>query len=677
MTRDASGETCGFHALLARSSVAALVAIVVPLGLYLAGAWAAAAVDGVALLDVPVFEPDRIDNMSTVRAVAAGAMAVGAVGFLFVVPGSLATLAFMRTDRTRPTAHAWSLILNSVALILVFFLLRHTWGIHRLSLMTLWLLWTCGLFTVAWRGETTRATVVRLAKRHGGALLIGLAMIIAAITVLFPEQFVQCFAEDGTEAYELARSLRHHFLPQWELETWEPIPGGRMGTVVVNPSLINSYWTCGVQCLLGENEPATRLSYWVWWMAVFAVAYRLVGPSPKIRSSLAAVPLGLLMLLVGLLFTFYVGYNPYMADLANPGVPNALFTLLLLLSFDCLRHKDRAGWVAATVLASLVLHSGIVVLIGTLAAAWLWQPIERRETFRWGLWGLGAVSASAIFYVAYGWADGSLPYWVDTFDIEYLNDYLAEAPRWKSGPLFLGYFILASGGIAALGLVLAFRRSAWDRTVASVCLLYLLVVLGSGFKNLHYLGPLLPIPIVLFLRNPNDHPTKPLWRRSLAATVSVLLCIAVCWPNARATFTLNRALGQNTTMATDSYLTAVRWAGIRHALRRQGVMSWDCDRHTWAAYAELDPDLESPRPLILAAERPSDLSYRPIPLLPGEATDPGVTLYAFEGQSRLWFPAEGPPGPLDRYPTVFCPLADGLFSPHNNPLQDVRRLRRP
>ncbi len=36
------------------------------------------------------------------------------------------------------------------------------------------------------------------------------------------------------------------------------------------------------------------------------------------------------LLLTSQWYTFYVGYYPYMADPANPGVPDALFTLLLL-----------------------------------------------------------------------------------------------------------------------------------------------------------------------------------------------------------------------------------------------------------------------------------------------------------------------------------------------------------
>lgn len=656
--------------------------VLLPLGVYLAGALAAAGGDGSSLAAVRAFDPDSFQQASALRLAASAAMAVGAVGFLFVVPGLLGTLALMRLHRTRSTAHAWSLAANSAALVLVFLLLRHTWGVGRVSLMIAWTAWTGLLLAVAWRPGESRAVVARLAARYGGALLIGLAMVLAAMGVFFPEQFRQCFSEDGTETYELARSLRDHFLPYWELETWEslraepddPLPEARLGTVVVNPSLVNSYWTCGLQCLLGDGEPSTRLSYWVWWMAIFAVCCRLVGPPRAAGASLAAVPLGLTMLLVCLLFTFYVGYNPYMADLANPGVPDALFTLLVLLSLDCLRRKDRAGWVISVTLASLVLYAGAVLLASTLAAAWLCRPMERKEIVRWGSWGAGALLAVVLFYVCYGWLDGSLPCWVDTIDIEYVNDYLSDVPLWQSGPLFLGYFLLGCGGAAAWGLVRAFRCGAWERTVAVVTLLYLLVALGSGFKNLHYFGPLLPIPIILLLRTPTDRQQGPVWRRSLAAVCSVLVCLAVCWPKARSTFTLNRTLGHSTTIAADSYPAAVRLARVRYELRRQGLMSWDCDQHTWVVYAELDAEPARPRPLLISSGRPPGPPYRAIARWPGGGRP---VLYAAEAAWIRRLSAGEPLRPLHRYPAVFRPLADGLFSPHNNPLEDVRRLHWP
>ncbi|NQU22964.1 MAG: hypothetical protein HQ567_16935, partial [Candidatus Nealsonbacteria bacterium] len=483
---------------------------------------------------------------------------------------------------------------------------------------------------------------------------------------------------------------------QWELETWDPIPGGRIGTVVVNPSLINSYWTCALQVFLGDGELATRLPYWIWSLAIFAVGYRIVRPGGG--SLLKAVLLGLTMFLSSLLFTFYVGYNPYMADLANPGVPDALFTLLLLLSLDCLRQRDRWGWAVSITAAALVLYAGVVLTVLTLAAIWWWRPIPRRDCLRWGLTAGAMLAAAAAFYACYGWLDGSLPYWIDTLDIEYVNDYLAggfameTAPRWKSGPLFAGYFLLGCGVIPAWGLIRAFRGDPWQQTVATAALLYLLVVLGSGFKNLHYLGPLLPLPMILLLIRGKDearmtkHEVRRLFVIRYSCFVLSLVCLVVCWPAARQTYTLNRWLGKQTTIATDDYLTAVHWA---HACGN--VTAFDCDRYTWVGYAELAPKLDDPRTLVLTVGEPPGPDYRPVDhegaavqLHEGVAVElppqPAVSqttvrLYTRDPAWTERFLAREPLRPLQRYPWVLRPLADGPYSPHNNTLEDVRRLR--
>jgi len=654
-----------------------LAFLALPPGLYLAATLAAAAMDGQSPAGVVCFDPATVETISIVRAATAITMAVAAVAFLFVVPALLGTLALTRLPRIRSTAHAWSLAANTAALILICLVLRHSLGINRLSLSGAWLAWTAVLFVLAWRSGRFRTSLFELRRRYGAGLLVGLIFVVAAITVFFPDQFVQCFTEDGNEACELARSLRHHFLPYWELET-----GNRMGSVMVTPAVVNSYWTCGLQTLLGNGdfgggELATRLPYWIWWLAIFAVAYRMITPSGKSGSTAAAVPLGLLLVLVGILFSFYIGYNPYMADLGNQGVFDGMFTLLLLLALDCLRYRDRWGWALSATAMLLIHYAGGVAMVLMLAAGWICEPIQRKEMLRWGLLGGGLTAVVVLFYLGWGWAEGSLPYWLDTVDIEYVSDYLAATPRWKSGPLFAVYFLIGCGGLPVVALATALRRDAWQRTVALTTLLYLAVVLCSGYKNLHYLGPLLPMPIILFLTAADDRQRPAGWRRSLSAAGSLAVCIAICWPAARETFTLNRELGAQTTIATDDYLTAAQWARLRHTLRRRELMSWDCDQHTWVAYSQLDPALANPRPFVLTGAVPPPDDYRLIASAHIEGTEMTAGLYARDRQWAAWLRSRRPLRPLDRYARVFRLLADGPYSPHNNLLEDVRRLHWP
>ncbi|MCH8841147.1 MAG: hypothetical protein IH831_10860, partial [Planctomycetes bacterium] len=555
------------------------------------------------------------------------------------------------------------------------------------------------LFLLAWQSHQSPLVLRELARRWGRSLTVGLCCILAAVVVLFPAQFLQCLTEDGTEAYELARSLRTHALPAWEMETWELGLPSRIGTVVVNPSLINSYWSCGLQTLLGDGELAVRLPYWVWWFAIFGVCCHMVrqdsgvrGQGSGFRASLSfpesrilnpesqiltpcwlpAIPIGLMVLLVNVLFTFYVGYNPYMADLANPGVPDALFTLAILAAFECLRHRDKFGFALSMVLASLVLHAGPVLLVLTLAAAWVFRPMPRSDVRNWSLLSFGLLGLVAVAYLIVGAREGVLRTWVETFDVEYLSDYLAPVSRARSGLLFAGYFVLGAGGIGVLGLISAVRGDAWQRTVAAVTLGYLFIVLLSGFKNLHYLGPLLPIPLVLTLsaRQWGGH-----WKLCAATSCSLIVCLVLCWPAKRQTFTLNRQLGGMTTFATDSYLTAVQWARLRDRLRGQGLLSWDCDQHTWVAYSQLDAEPENPRPFLVTTADFRTADYERIADRRVEGLLVVAGLFVRDPKQLDWMSTQRPLGPLERYPAIFRPLADGPYSPHNNQIEEKRRLR--
>src|SRR5574340_254389 len=254
-------------------SRAALVTLILPLGLYAAAAVGAGMADAQSPANVVCFDPARYHALSGARIALAAMMGAAAVTFLFVVPGLLGVLAFARWPSTRSTAHAWSLAVNSAALILVCLVLRSTLGIERNSIIAGWLVWSAALLAMAWDPARSPELLACLGRRYLAGLAIGLVAAVASAWVFFPEQFLQCFTLDGTESYELARSLKGHFLPYWELETWHWQQGNQLGTVVVNPALVNSYWTFALQCLLGVKELPTRLPYWVWWMAVFAAAW--------------------------------------------------------------------------------------------------------------------------------------------------------------------------------------------------------------------------------------------------------------------------------------------------------------------------------------------------------------------------------------------------------------------
>ncbi|HUT13355.1 MAG TPA: hypothetical protein VMY42_22900 [Thermoguttaceae bacterium] len=619
------------------------------------GLWAASAADGHALGEAACFDPTVEHHFAPARVIAAVAMAVGASLLVVVVPWILGMLAISRWETKRATAGAWSLAVNSATLVLVCLVLRNTVGIGRASFLIGWLAWTVALLLVAGKTADPLGDVRSALRRWGPGLAIGLAAVAAGVGLFHREHFVQCFNGDGTEQFEVTRSLRQHFLPYWEIEATE-----RFGTYMANPTVICSYWSLPWQLLLGGGELATRLPCWIWWLGIFAVSLRMVQGDRERGSWLPAVPLALGLLMTSVWYTFYVGYYPYMADPASPGVLDALFTLLLLLALDCLRHGDCAGWVVMMLLASLLFYAGPVVFLLTAAAAWLWRPVARGQLYRATLCGTLALGAIVLGYLVVGWSEGSLPGWWSTLQRENVEKYFAPATPWRTNLRYAVLFLVGCGGIPVLGLLRGFWRNgtrdetAWERTVATVAVAYLLIVLGSGHKNLHYLGPLLPLPLVLWLKSARGAAAAigPKGVGPLLATASLAACLFLCRPNERPMFTLNRELGTATTFQTDSYEEACAWAKMIYPMYDRGLISWQVGHHTWLGYSQLAAQAAEKRPLVIAQGPPPSAEYQVL----FESTG-GARLYCRDLRWAHWLKAERRlPGP-ERFPPLFRPIA--------------------
>jgi len=644
--------------------------------LYGAGLSAASNADGRPLAGTVCFDPAADGHFAPRRLISAAAMATGSVLLVFLVPWLLGTLALRRIHSRRATAASWSLAANSAALVLVCLLLRSTTGLHRISFLVAWLTWSVVLLPAAGGATNVLPEIRSLWRRWGSGMMIGAAVVVVAIVLFSGEHFVQCFNGDGTEFCELARSLRHHFLPYWDLEA-----AGHFGTFVANPTIINSYWTLALQLLLGAGELSTRLPCWVWWLGVFAISLRMVQGETARGAWRPAVPLALAMFLVSLWYTFYVGYYPYMADPANPAVPDALFTLLLLLGLACLRCGDCAGWVVSMILASLVFYAGGVMLLLLGAAAWVWQPVPRRRIAPAFLIGLLVLAGITGGYLVVGWLEGSLPGWWKTLGREWFRKYGTPGRHGDLHLWFVAYFLLGCGAVPAIALLRAFGRNsagrdgAWERTAATVTFAYLLIILGSGHKNLHYLGPLLPIPLILWLKRPlgkaplafpsQRHEDAAAHRRRSAspfggtklcptngdlwAALGLALCIVHSWPVSRPVFTLNRRLGAETTFQTDSYEEACRWARIAQALYRERHLGWQIGEHTWASYSQRDAQPTALRPLVVTKRKRPSKDHQCV-----FESDEGVKLYC---QGPRWFPGPRPEAGADRCAWMFLPIA--------------------
>ena len=101
--------------------------------MYALGLGAAAALDGRSMAEATFFDPTEPAHREAGRLAAAAAMAAGAAIFLVGAPWLFGVLTLRRVRLCRATAGAWSLGLNSLALVAVATALRSTCGLDRKS----------------------------------------------------------------------------------------------------------------------------------------------------------------------------------------------------------------------------------------------------------------------------------------------------------------------------------------------------------------------------------------------------------------------------------------------------------------------------------------------------------------------------------------------------------------
>jgi hypothetical protein len=322
-----------------------------------------------------------------------------------------------------------------------------------------------------------------------------------------------------------------------------------------------------------------------------------------------------------------------------------------MLSFDALCAGDLVGWGLALILGSLVLYAGPVMLVLTTLAVLAWGPTQRIPMLRAAAVASGILTFIAGLYLVWGWWTGMLEGWWATFQSEYWLSYVNPIPRSRLTMLYAGYFLLGCGGVAALGLVDAFRRSAWERTLASVVLAYLGIVLGSAAKNLHYLGPLFPCVLVLWVI-PDDN-RKRAWRSGFAIA-GLCVSLFLCWPQARPIFTLTRSLGSHTTFQTDSYQEACRWADLA-ALFDLGVTGWDVPPHTWVRYSAMESRPRERRAILVttAAFPPPGYVIRAVEAKSGVK----ICLDVYNPEPIQWAASRQPLIAPDRFPRVLSDIA--------------------
>jgi len=389
-------------------------------------------------------------------------------------------------------------------------------------------------------------------------------MLIAGL--LWPKVRYEALSGDGTEVYELSRSLDASPLPKWEMET----DRDRFGTPATVPYFTGAYLAHGVMTLLGKSEVAVRLPFVSSLVVVAVTALGLVTTRRRV-DWLYAAGVGAVYLVWN---AYFVGYEAPI-DLAEPAGTDALTIALWLAGFAELIGGSLTLGVVFLVLASGTTHAATVLSVFALAALWWFDRDRGRAALA-----RATIAAALVVPVVlmFAWRSGDLQDWVRQFQSEYWEDLVAPGRRVAALPL-VGQLLLMTGLLPLLIPLFRSRLSLASRVLSVTAVAYLAVVLAGSYKNLHYLMPLpwLLLPAAIEAASPGF--------RVLAAS-SLAGVLALSWPIERAIRREPIALGLQTCIQGLPYeVAAMRLSGLYDALdwpatgRRFGV-----GKHTFVRY---------------------------------------------------------------------------------------------
>jgi hypothetical protein len=408
------------------------------------------------------------------------------------------------------------------------------------------------------------------AFRSDWTLLAALLSMMLVTGALWPKLAWEALNGDGTEAYELARSLDRTWLPHWDLE--RPEPTEYYGHPAVNPFLTNSYFVHGQMVVLGRAELAARVPLVI---AVVVAAAAVVGLARrKDPTTLAYV--GVLVALSLLWNAYYVGYEPAFADLAEPAATDLFMTALFLAGVLELASGSLALGAAFLLLASGVLYSAPLLASVALVAFALRGGERGRRALR--LW-TAALALGLAAALAAGLATHSLPDWVRQIRSEYWEDFSDPLRGTPILPL-LGRLLLATGALPLAALARPRLLSPLSGALLLACGVYLALVGASQAKSLHYLTPLpfLLAPAAL-------EASQPTWRAAAAGLAA--LGFVLSWPSP---FRIHReaiVLGKHSCLGgVDLEAASLGGDVVYAAFARPGTSErFAVGKHTFARYA--------------------------------------------------------------------------------------------
>lgn len=341
-----------------------------------------------------------------------------------------------------------------------------------------WVLSALGL--AVWQRRQRRDAAVS-GWRWGVALVV---VPLVLTTLLWPRITSDGLNGDGTEAFELARSLREHPLPRWEIETLDH--EAQFGASLAVPYITGAALAQIPMAIVGESPVAVRVLMPICLGLLMVLVRARTGPLSATGWTYLALSTATYLVWA----TTWVSYDPPF-DIAEPAGTNLLTTLLFVLgTWECVRGSVPLGVVLWTC-ASLTTFGGPVLTLGALAGIALHVPERARRVW------LSTLTISAVvvaILVVWGSVTGDLSGWIGQIRNEYWRDLIGPERRVAGWPILARWSLL----LGLLPLVLLRRWSLvspLERVLVIAGVVYCGVVVAGADKSLHYL---MPVPFLVW-----------------------------------------------------------------------------------------------------------------------------------------------------------------------------------
>ncbi len=422
-------------------------------------------------------------------------------------------------------------------------------------------------------------------RPRGSGMNILLALLFLLLPLLpsvWDKLVAENFTGDGLEAFGFADSLTESLVPMWDLEngTWGFYPHFASHAYFNLPSLL----------LLCRCEAGIRWTSFLYVGLVAMFSLGLIDPARRWKT--CVLPILLSVALYTLIGTLNSTYDPYFADLAELHGTDTLFLLLLLMSIRFLLVRHRALFLVAAFGAATCQPSGPVAVILLLGASVLVLKSE------WKVWSLGTLVALLTLLLAYrglaairGFAfpSGETQFSIRSFILAHVPRSLSVLDV-RTMIRYAWYFVVWSGVLPAVMCVTAWRHERGSRMLALWSGAYLVLVLASPQKHLHYLSPVVLFPMLVTLRSWCSRRGHERCVPALLALVLLLVGI-LCVPASLSPNTAYRDFGTRTCMIFGSDRRAVEEAdmiyGVFGVPRARSAERWGIGKHAWVHYSDL------------------------------------------------------------------------------------------